>query len=213
MEEEKSSKKLHQEGKNMSLKNQSVSKRTKTIVRVAVLSALSAILYALPGIPIIPPIYKLDFSGICVFLGAMWLGPIEGIIIALFKDITGLVHSSSAGVGELADFICSVAFILPIAFFRKKADTGLKKSVVLVLSVLLMALAGAAANYWILIPFYVKGTMTIEKIVGMIAKVIPAVDSLGKLILFATVPFNLLKGAIISVIVMILDWRLEKIVR
>ena len=68
MEEEKSSKKLHQEGKDMSLKNQSVSKRTKTIVRVAVLSALSAILYALPGIPIIPPIYKLDFSGICVFL-------------------------------------------------------------------------------------------------------------------------------------------------
>lgn len=196
----------------MSMGNYAASVKIKTIVRVAALCALSAILYALPGIPIIPPIYKLDFSGIPVFLGAMWLGPIQGVIIALFKDITGLVHSSSAGVGELADFICSVAFILPIAFLLKKGSGRAKKALILLLGILFMVIAGAAANYWILIPFYVKGTMTIEKIVAMIANVIPAVDSLGKLIFYATVPFNLLKGAIIAVVVWFLDWRLEKIV-
>lgn len=196
----------------MSKGNYATSVKIKTIVRVAALCALSAILYALPGIPIIPPIYKLDFSGIPVFLGAMWLGPIQGVIIALFKDITGLVHSSSAGVGELADFICSVAFILPIAFLRKKGSSRAKKALILLFGILFMVVAGAAANYWILIPFYVKGTMTIEKIVAMIAKVIPAVDSLGKLIFYATVPFNLLKGAIIAIVVWFLDWRLEKVI-
>lgn len=194
----------------MSFGNQNTSKKIKTIVRVAVLSAISAVLYALPGIPIIPPIYKLDFSGIAVILGALWLGPIEGIVIALFKDITGLAHSSSGGVGELADFICSVAFILPIFFLRAKNGSLIKKAVILLLGTVFMAVAGAVANYWILIPFYVKGGMTIEKIVSMIAKVIPAVDSLEKLIFFATIPFNLFKAAIISVVVWILDWRLSK---
>jgi len=33
-----------------------------------------------------------------------------------------------------------------------------------------------------------------------IAKTVPAVDSLGKMIFLAVVPFNLLKGAVLSVV-------------
>ncbi len=183
---------------------------TSYIVRVAILSALSAVLYALPGIPVIPPIYKLDFSGIPVFMGGLMLGPVAGVIITVIKDLTGLMHSSSAGVGELADFICSVAMVVPAALIYRHTEKKTIKILAFVLGVVLMAVAGAAANYWILIPFYVSDTMTIEKIVGMIAKTIPAVDSLGKLIFYATIPFNLLKGAVIAIIVWLLSLRLSK---
>jgi len=187
--------------------------KTKRIVRVAVLSALSAVLYALPGIPVIPPIYKLDFSGIPVMLGALFMGPVEAVIIAAIKDLTGLMHSSSAGVGELADFICSVAFIVPTALLYRRSQKPFARALSLVCGVIAMAIAGAMANYWILIPFYVTPSLTIDKIIGMIAKTIPAVDSLGKLIFFATIPFNILKGAVIAIVVWLLHWRLEKIIR
>ena len=43
----------------------------------------------------------------------------------------------------------------------------------------------------------------------MIAKVVPAVDSMLTLILFATVPFNLLKGVVLSLLTLLLYKRLS----
>ncbi|MBQ3079151.1 MAG: ECF transporter S component [Clostridia bacterium] len=187
--------------------------KTRYIVRVAILSALSAVLYALPGIPVIPPIYKLDFSGIPVLIGGLLLGPVAGVIIALIKDLTGLMHSSSAGVGELADFICSVAMVIPTALIYRNTNKTSMKAIAFLLGVIVMAIAGAAANYWILIPFYVSPQMPLDSIVNMIAKTIPSVDSLGKLIFYATIPFNLLKGAVVAIVVWILNLRLSKYLR
>ena len=55
--------------------------------------------------------------------------------------------------------------------------------------------------------------MPAEAIVSMIGKVIPAVDSLPKLIAFATVPFNLLKGVVLSAITFLLYKRLSPLLK
>ena len=64
-----------------------------------------------------------------------------------------------------------------------------------------MAAVGAIVNYYIMIPFYVNVMhLSDDSIIAMMAKLVPSITSIGKLIAYATVPFNLIKGAIICVI-------------
>ena len=186
---------------------------TRRVVRIAIFGALSAVLYFIPGIPIIPPIYKLDFSTIPVLTAALLSGPVDAVIALLIKDLTGLLHSSSMGVGELADFICSGVLTLTAYFICGKIKLcSAKKSVLALLSgIIAMTIAGAFVNYYIMIPFYVDVfNMPLDSIVGMIGKVIPAVTDLNKLIMYATCPFNLLKGIVISILAYLISLRISK---
>lgn len=180
------------------MKQRSVARMT----RVGALGALAAVLYFIPGIPIIPPIYKLDFSTVPALIAALIGGPADSIIVILIKDLTGLLHSSSAGVGEIADFICSAALCLPVCLMKKQTEKGLGRLIgVSAVSALIMTAVGCLVNYFIMIPFYVKVQgVPLDAIVHMISSAVPAVKDLPTLICFATAPFNLLKGAAVCLI-------------
>ena len=83
------------------------------MTRIAILGALSAILFMIE-IPVIA-FYKLDVSTLPALLGAFSMGPMAGLAILLIKNIFGLLHSTSMYVGELADFIMGAAYNLPAA--------------------------------------------------------------------------------------------------
>jgi len=79
---------------------------------------------------------------------------------------------------------------------------------------LVMGLVGGLANYFIMIPFYVQVmNMPLEVILSLIANTVPAVDSLWKMILLAVVPFNLLKGVVLSVVTMLLYKRIAPMLK
>ncbi len=183
---------------------------TRLIARVGVLGAIAALLFLIPGIPIVPPIYKLDFSTVPVLLGGFSLGSVPGLLILFIKDLVGLTNSSSMGVGELADFLASAAMMLTAVAIYRRCRSRRGALIALIAGTLAMTVVGALVNYFILIPFYVAVmNMPAEAIVAMIGKVIPAVDSLPKLIAFATTPFNLLKGIVLSIITFLLYKRLS----
>ena len=187
---------------------------TKLVARVGVLGALSALLFLIPGIPIVPPIYKLDFSTVPVLLGGFSLGYIPGLIILLIKDLVGLTNSSSMGVGELADFLASAAMMLTAVAIYRHQRSRRGALVSLIVGTVVMTIAAALINYFIVIPFYVTAMdMPAEAIVSMIGSVIPAVDSLPKLIAYATTPFNLLKGVVLSAITFLLYKRLSPLLK
>lgn len=179
------------------------------IARIGVLGAVASILFYFPEIPVIG-FYKLDFSTLPALLGAFAMGPVAGLVINLIKDITGLLHSSSAGVGELADLLVSGSFVVVAGLWYRHARTRKGALIGMALGTLFMALVGALTNYYIMIPFYIN-TMNFPEgaIIGMMAKVIPAIDSMFKLILFATIPFNLLKGIVLSLATLLLYKRLS----
>lgn len=186
----------------------------KLIARVGVLGAIAALLFLIPGIPIVPPIYKLDFSTVPVLLGGFSLGPVPGLLILLVKDLVGLTNSSSMGVGELADFLASAAMMLTAVAIYRRHHSRRGALIGLIAGTAVMTVVAALVNYFILIPFYVAAmNMPAEAIVSMIGKVIPAVDSLPKLIAFATTPFNLLKGVVLSVITFLLYKRLSPLLK
>ena len=186
----------------------------KLIARVGVLGAIAALLFLIPGIPIVPPIYKLDFSTVPVLLGGFSLGPVPGLLILLVKDLVGLTNSSSMGVGELADFLASAAMMLTAVAIYRRHHSRRGALIGLIAGTAVMTAAAALINYYSVIPFYVAAmNMPAEAIVSMIGKVIPAVDSLPKLIAFATTPFNLLKGVVLSVITFLLYKRLSPLLK
>ena len=86
---------------------------TPYLTRMAILVAIASILF-LVEIPVVA-FYKLDLSNIPVLLGAFSMGTVPGVIILALKSLIGLMHSSSAGVGELADFLMGAAFVIPAA--------------------------------------------------------------------------------------------------
>ena len=174
-----------------------------TMTRIAALTALSAVLFLTVEIPIVA-FYKLDFSNLPALLGAFAMGPLPALIILVLKTgihllIKGL--GSTMGIGDLADLIMSVAFVIPAALIysrnknRKSALVGMATGTLCTIAV------GVLVNWLVLIPAYMAAYhMDINAIVGMATKTLPFVDTEWKLLLFVTAPFNLLKGIVISLI-------------
>ena len=183
------------------------------ISRVAVLGAVSAVLYYFE-VPIIPPIYKLDLSAVPALIAGFAMGPGASLGVMAVKDLIGLLHTSSMGVGELADFLMSgsMTVVASMIYLRRHTLKGALAG--LSLGTLAMGLVGALANYFIMIPFYVQVmNMPLSVILSLIAKTVPPVDTLWKMILFAVVPFNLLKGVVLSAVTMLLYKRIAPMLK
>ena len=95
---------------------------TANLTRMALLAAMASILFLIE-IPVVA-FYKLDLSNVPVLLGAFAMGPVPGMIILGLKSLIGLLHSSSAGVGELADFIMGAALVIPAGCFTTGKRPG-----------------------------------------------------------------------------------------
>ena len=167
------------------------------MTRVAILAAAASILFLIQ-IPIVA-FYKLDLSNIPVLLGAFSMGPVPGMMILALKSLIGLLSSSSAGIGELADFIMGTALVLPAALIYQQNKTRKSAIIGMAVGTLCMVIAGVLANKYIMLPFYMgafhmdmDGILRFANVAG--------VDSEWKLLLMITGPFNLLKGVVLSVV-------------
>ena len=170
---------------------------TFNLTRMALLAAMASILF-LVEIPVVA-FYKLDLSNIPVLLGAFSMGTVPGLIILAAKSLIGLLHSSSAGIGELADFIMGAAMIVPASVFYHRHKTRKNALIGMAAGTLCMAVISVLVNKWIMLPFYMgayhmdmSGILSYANTAG--------VDSEWKLLLMITAPFNLLKGAVLSAV-------------
>ena len=170
---------------------------TSNLTRMALLAAMASVLF-LVEIPVVA-FYKLDLSNVPVLLGAFAMGPVPGLIILGLKSLIGLLHSSSAGVGELADFIMGAALVIPAGLLyhrektRKNALLGMAAGTVCMIAVSVMA------NKFIMLPFYMGAYhMDMQGILNYAG--VAGIDSEWKLLLLITGPFTLLKGVVLSLV-------------
>ena len=168
-----------------------------TMTRIAILAAAASILFLLE-IPIVA-FYKLDLSNIPVMLGAFSMGTVPGLIILGLKSLIGLLHSSSAGVGELADFIMGAALLIPASMIYHRNKTRKNALAGMIVGTICTALVGVLVNKFIMLPFYMGAFhMDMDAIVAFAN--VGGVDTEWKLLLLITGPFNLLKGAVLSAV-------------
>ena len=79
---------------------------------------------------------------------------------------------------------------------------------------MIMTVFGSLFNAFFLIPKYVQlFGMPLDVIVGMGTAVNPAITSLNTLVLFAVVPFNIVKGVIVSFMTLLLYKRVERLLK
>ena len=173
------------------------------IARIAILSAIGSILFLIE-IPVIG-FYKLDLSNLPVLLGGFSMGPLAGMLILAIKSLIGLTHSSTVGIGELADFVFGTAIMLPAVLIYKRNKTRKGALTGMVIGTLSLIVTGVVANAFVFFPLYGSAlNYSTQAIVGTFTKIIPYIDSLEKVLLLITSPFNLLKGVVLSALTFLL---------
>ena len=190
--------------------------KTRYLTICAMLGALATILYIFdfPVAFLAPGFYKLDFSEIPVMIGAFCLGPVGGVIIELVKLLLKLVvkGTSTAFVGELANFVVGCAFVVPAAIIYHLKKTRAMAIASLAVGTMVMTVFGSLFNAFYLLPAFSKlYGMPLDAIVGMGTAINKGITSVSTLVLFAVAPLNLLKGVLISVPTMLLYKRISRV--
>ncbi len=192
---------------------------TRIIAMIGMFSAIAAaLMYFEFPLPFAPPFYELDFSEIPILVGTFAFGPVAGVLMEFVKILLKLFlkGTSTAFVGDLANFVIGCSFILPasaVYVFRKT-----KKSAVVgcIIGTLVMTIFGTAFNAIYLLPAFSKlYGMPLDTILEMGANVNPFVNS-NSIISFVAAcvaPMNLLKGTLVSAVTIFVYKPLSPIIK
>ena len=188
---------------------------TRKIAMIGVFSAIAAVLHMLDlPIPFAPSFYKLDFSEIPALIGAFAFGPVAAVMIEFCKIVLKLLFkgTSTAFVGDLANFIIGCSLLLPASILYLFRKTKRNAVIGCVAGTIIMTIFGSAFNAIYLIPKFAQlYGMPLESIVEMGHVINPAINSVSTLALFAVVPMNLLKGSVVSVVTILVYKKLSPI--
>lgn len=175
---------------------------TKTLVKVAILSAIAYILMfisaPIPGI--FPEFLKLDISDIPAIFGGMAMGPVAGFMIVVIKNLLQLITATTTGgIGEIANILIggTYVFILCYSYERRSDIKGVLTG--FVVGTIGMAVVGGFMNYFVMLPFY-GNLMGLDAIIGMGSVINPKVHDLLTFTLWMIVPFNIVKATMMSLI-------------
>lgn len=178
------------------------------LTKIAMLAAVAGVLMLFEApLWFAPSFYKLDLSELAVMIGALSMGPLAGAAIEGIKILLNFVMNGTitGGVGEIANFLIGCSFVLPAAWVYKKQHSMKGMLLGMAVGTIVMVALGSIINYFVLLPVYatVFG-QPLDAFVQMGNVLNPAIVDLKTLIAFAVVPFNLLKGVIISVLTFLL---------
>lgn len=183
--------------------------RTKKMAVTAMFAAIASLLmYLEMPLPFMPPFLKLDISSVPILIAGFMFGPMPAILAAAVKDLVHLMSTQTGGVGELADFLITCAFVVSASLVYRHNKSKRSALWGCVLGVVVITVTGMLANKFLLIPFYMK-VMPIEAIVGACSAINPLIGSIDTYIIFGAGPFNMIKGIIVSIITMLVYKRVS----
>ena len=191
---------------------------TKTITRVAIFSAISAVLYIVPylkfAVPFFPSFLEIHFDEIPATIAGFAYGPFVGFLVIFIKTLIKLPFTSTLCVGELADFIYGSMLVVISSLIYKK-HRNIKGAIVgFLVAMVAQVITSGFITTFLILDFYIfmmgfpKGA-----ILGMCQKVNPNVTSLTwPFFFYVALPFNAFKDAIILVLTFLLYKQTHKII-
>ena len=188
----------------------------RSFVVTAIMGAVGFVLMLLefPLPFIIPSFIKLDFSEIPALITAFALGPWYAVLVCLIKNLLHLFMTSSAGVGELSNFLLGAVFVCVCGYIYKYRKTRKSALVSCLIGAAAMAILSVVTNYFVVYPAYVNiYGMPMEAIIGMYKALLPSADTLIKDLLIFNLPFTFAKGIIDSAVCFLVYKSLSPIIK
>jgi riboflavin transporter FmnP len=194
----------------MSAKNE----KLRALVVTAILGAVGFVLMFLEfGIPIMPSFIKFDFSELPALIASFAFGPIYGVVVCFLKNALHLLVTSTAGVGELANFLMGIFFVVPAGLlyrFKKSRTSALIGSLI---GAAVMGMACVLINYFLIYPIYYQIMIPEPVILSAYQAILPGVDSIWKSLLIFNLPFTAVKGLVVSLICFLIYKKLSPILK
>ncbi len=176
---------------------------TANLIKMALLSAIAFILMYFGGVKLpalFPSFLEIDLSEVPAFIAILTIHPWAGVVVVVIKNLLkALMGSTSGYVGEIANLLISIGYILPLTLVIRRGKDLKNVTVGIILGILGIAGMGAIVNYYITIPLYARIFMPMEAIIESGHVLNPAIVDVKTLVIYAITPFNLLKGTIVSV--------------
>ncbi len=200
------------------MQNQKKLFSTVNLTKMALLSLIAVIImqYTAIKLPnIFPSFLEIDFSEVPAIIGILTVHPLAGVVIVVIKNLLKafVFGTNTAYVGELANLAVSLGYILPLTFLAKKNKNIKTVTLGIILGIVGITLVGALINYFVMIPLYAQLFMPLEKIIDMGHMINPNIVDKLTLVLYAIIPFNILKGSVVAVVSIALVKSMQPAIR
>ncbi len=170
--------------------------KIKKMVMVAVFAAISFVLQMIAPFPKVGGFLEIEFSDLPALIMSFAYGPVSGILVELFKNLLHCTITSTGFVGEFANFVVNGIFVATAGLIYSYKKTFRIAVASLIYATIALGVAGVFVNMYIMLPMFK----------------IPAEMRLG-LTMGTILPFNLVKGAVTSVITMLIYKRISPIIK
>ncbi|MDR7869430.1 MAG: ECF transporter S component [Tissierellaceae bacterium] len=188
---------------------------TRNMVKISILAVISMVLFLFDiSTWFAPPFLKIDLSDLPALIGSFSMGPMAGVLVQLVKNLLNLMleGSMTGGVGELSNFLVGSVFVYTAGAVYHRNKTFKNAIIGLFFGIIVMTIFASVSNYFVVFPLYAK-LMPMDQIIEMSAAVNKLVVDYKSMILYAVVPFNLLKGTIVSSITLLVYKKLSPILK
>ena len=189
---------------------------TAYIAKVAILTAISFILYAFAKFPLpfmFPGFLEIQISELPALLAGFSMGPVSACIVIVLKCLFKLAMSHTGNVGELTDILLGISFVLPASVIYQLHKDKKHALIGLAVGSAILTVLSLVVNRFISIPFYAK-LYGFDAVVGMVSSLYEnvTVDNFYTYyLLIGVLPFNILRCIIVSGLTFVLYKRLSKI--
>ncbi|MCK1991357.1 ECF transporter S component [Peribacillus muralis] len=175
-------------------------KKTVTLAMMGSISYLLMLLnFPFPGFP---SFLNVDFSDIPALMAALIFGPVAGILVEFIKNLLDLIMTGTLTVvpiGHIANFLAGILFVLPTYYVFKKINSKKGMTFALLAGTVSMAVVMSVLNYFVFLPAYTF-FLGAEAMSGPESRT---------LVTTAILPFNVIKGLLITSVFMLLFIKLQ----
>lgn len=174
--------------------------KTKLIVVVGVFSAIAFILQvigSMMGLKV-SGFLEIELSDLPALIIALAYGPLAGVLVEFIKNLLHCLMTSTGFVGEFSNFVVNGTMCFVAGMIYKHNRTFRGALWALLAGTLVMSFVGIFSNLFIMLPLYMKDVPFAAKL---------------KLTLGTILPFNLVKGAAISVITVLVYKKISKLIK
>ena len=186
---------------------------------IGMLSALAVILqiFEFPLLFLAPGFYKLDFSEVPVMIAGFGLGPVAGVLTELLKNVLKVLFrgTTTAFVGDYANFCVGCSLVIPATIIYGIIKTKKGAIIGCIAGTVVITLFGSIFNAVYLLPAFAKFyDWPLEDILEMGHKIFPQFEtfSVTTFVTVCVAPLNFIKGAAVSIIVMLIYKPISRVI-